>query len=139
MPVSSLGRASTLRLDITRLCSNSGCIQGSTNASNGRSYMAGTMVWTLSDYYGEARQGWPGVSSTYGAFDLAGYEKGAAWWYRSWWRDNTPVFAEDRPRPLPGVPEVPACRVWGDRWDQYVGKVNNTLQPSLSRPALPSL
>ena len=98
------------------------------------------MVWTLSDYYGEARQGWPGVSSTYGAFDLAGYEKGAAWWYRSWWRDNTPALAEDRPRPLPGVPNVPACRVWGDRWDQYVGKVNpDFAATNLRQPALPSL
>lgn len=30
-----------------------------------------------------------------------------------------PVDAEDRPRPLPGVEQAPACRVWGDRWDQY--------------------
>jgi hypothetical protein len=63
----------------------SGCIKGESNTSNGRSYVAGTMVWTLNDYYGEARgigvsyKGGYGVSSEYGAFDLAGYEKGAAW------------------------------------------------------------
>ena len=31
---------------------NGDCIAGQTNASNGRDYMSGTMVWTLFDYYG---------------------------------------------------------------------------------------
>lgn len=79
--------------------------------------MAGTMVWTLNDYYGEARQGWPGVSATYGAFDLAGFEKGTAWWYRAWWRDA----AGAAPAAEPHWPRsAPVCQVWGDRWDDGV-------------------
>ena len=41
-------------------------------------------VWTLYDYYGEAHQ-WPHVNCDYGSFDLAGFPKAAAYWYRSWW------------------------------------------------------
>ena len=44
------------------------------------------MVWTLFDYYGEpSNGGWPFVSSTFGAFDLAGFPKGGAHWFRSQW------------------------------------------------------
>ena len=54
--------------------------------SNGCSYAIGTMVWTLFDYYGEPSYGgWPYVSSTFGAFDLAGFAKAASYWFRSQW------------------------------------------------------
>merc|ERR1719272_2408395 len=75
---------------------NMGCIAGQTNASNGRDYMSGTMVWTLFDYYGESH-GWPHVASEYGQFDLAGFPKAAAHWYKTWWLANTPDSFDDRP------------------------------------------
>tara|TARA_B100000787_G_scaffold124885_1_gene94192 strand:+ start:505 stop:642 length:138 start_codon:yes stop_codon:yes gene_type:complete len=41
------------------------------------------MVWTLFDYYGEPPVGGPEVSSTYGQYDLCGFPKAAAFWYRT--------------------------------------------------------
>jgi hypothetical protein len=32
--------------------------------------------------------GWPHVSSSFGAIDLAGFQKPPAWWYRSVWLSN---------------------------------------------------
>ena len=55
----------------------------------------------------------------YGAFDLAGYEKGAAWWYRAWWLDNIPLSESDRSIPT-ATPHV--CQIWGDRWDDSIAK-----------------
>ena len=47
---------------------------------------AGTFVWTLFDYYGEPSfGGYPEVSSSFGMFDLAGFDKAGAAWFRSWW------------------------------------------------------
>ena len=56
-----------------------------TNASDGVGYAVGTMVWTLFDYYGEPPVGPYEVSSTYGQFDLCGFPKAAAHWYRMQW------------------------------------------------------
>lgn len=61
---------------------NANCVQSQTNASNGAVYAVGTMVWTLFDYYGEPSGDWPHVSSTFGQFDLGGFPKAAAHWYR---------------------------------------------------------
>lgn len=36
----------------------------------------------LFDYYGEPPVGGPEVSSTYGQYDLCGFPKAAAFWYR---------------------------------------------------------
>ena len=77
---------------------NAPCVEGQTNASNGVDYVAGSMVWTLFDYYGEPSfGGWPHVSSTFGSFDLAGFPKAAVYWYRSWWLDNIADTAADKP------------------------------------------
>lgn len=65
---------------------NGDCQQGQTNNSDGVPYAIGQMVWTLHDYYGEpSNGGWPYVSSTFGAFDLAGFPKAAAHWFRANW------------------------------------------------------
>ena len=94
-----------------------GCIKDQTNTSNGRRFVSGTFSWTLNDYYGEARgigvsyKSGYGVSSEYGQFDLAGFEKGAAWWYRAWWRDATDAVSTQKT-------PAPVCRIWGDRWDE---------------------
>ena len=63
-----------------------------TNASDGVNYAVGTMVWTLFDYYGEppvgGATGQGEVSSTYGQYDLCGFPKAAAQWYRTQWLLN---------------------------------------------------
>ena len=42
------------------------------------------------DYRGETGPtGWPAISSHYGIFDLAGFPKVGANYYRAWWRDLT--------------------------------------------------
>ena len=64
---------------------NADCVQSQTNASNGIDYAMGTMVWTLFDYYGEPSGGWPHVTSTFGQFDLSGFPKAAAYWYKAHW------------------------------------------------------
>ena len=56
-----------------------------TNASDGVDWAVGTMVWTLFDYYGEPPVGGFEISSTYGQYDLAGFPKAAAFWYRTQW------------------------------------------------------
>lgn len=56
-----------------------------TNASEGVDWAVGTMVWTLFDYYGEPPSPGLEVSSTYGQYDLCGFPKAAALWYRTQW------------------------------------------------------
>ena len=65
---------------------NADCNKGQTGNQLNRKFVAGCMVWTLFDYYGEpAEGGWPHVSSSFGSIDLAGFAKASAYWYRSWW------------------------------------------------------
>ena len=65
---------------------NANCNKGQTENQLDRKFVAGCMVWTLFDYYGEpAEGGWPHVSSSFGSIDLAGFAKASAYWYRSWW------------------------------------------------------
>ena len=65
---------------------NANCNQAQTGNQLNRKFVAGCMVWTLFDYYGEpAEGGWPHVSSSFGSIDLAGFAKASAYWYRSWW------------------------------------------------------
>ena len=51
--------------------------------------------------YGEPSYGpyerWPHVSSTFGAFDLAGFAKPAVYWYRSNWLHRVPDISADKP------------------------------------------
>ena len=67
---------------------NANCNKGQTESQLDRSYVAGCMVWTLFDYYGEPAFGWPHISSSFGSIDLAGFAKASAYWYRSWWLYN---------------------------------------------------
>ena len=57
-------------------------------------WAVGTMVWTLFDYYGEPPVGGPEVSSTYGQYDLCGFPKAAAFWYRTQWLLTAPEGAD---------------------------------------------
>jgi hypothetical protein len=69
---------------------NARCLQNLVNASDGTSYASGTFVWTLLDYYGEPPKGPMTVSSTYGQFDLCGFPKASAFWFRSQWLLSPP-------------------------------------------------
>ena len=106
---------------------NAPCLATQTNASLGVPWMAGSMVWTLFDYYGEPSfGGWPHVSSTFGAFDLAGFAKPAVWWYKSFWLYQVPDSSAAKPfategehtiriveswEPLPVLPPTPPSNV----------------------------
>lgn len=83
-------------------------------------FVAGNLgVWTLFDYLGEPTSylrgnkvpAWPQVSSTFGSFDLAGFAKPAAWYYRAWWLCN--VEDEGRP-PLPSCNTEPVVKIVQD-------------------------
>ena len=68
---------------------NADCNSAQTENQLNRKFVAGCMVWTLFDYYGEPHPfGWPHVSSSFGSIDLAGFPKASAYWYRSWWLYN---------------------------------------------------
>ena len=77
---------------------------------------AQTFVWTLHDYLGEPGK-WPHVSSSYGAYDLAGFKKASVSWYRSWWLSNVSASAPDRP-PLAGADTT--CHIV-NRWQAGPG------------------
>ena len=68
--------------ECTQISFNARCLDLMVNASDGVDYAIGTMVWTLFDYYGEPPKAGLEVSSTYGQFDLVGFQKSAAFWFR---------------------------------------------------------
>ena len=53
---------------------------------------------------------WPHISSSFGAFDLAGLPKSPVWWYRSWWLGNISASDPSRP-PLPAASSAHFCRI----------------------------
>ena len=77
------------------------CMKLDTGYSLNLKFVAGCMVWTLFDYYGEPTPyWWPMVSSSFGSFDLAGFPKASAYWYRAWWlygAGNSSTGGEDIP------------------------------------------
>jgi hypothetical protein len=82
-----------------------------TNASDGVNYAIGTMVWTLFDYYGEPPVGGLEVSSSYGQYDLCGFPKAAAFWYRTQWLLTIPD-GPDKTFPTHGSHEVHLVESW---------------------------
>ena len=86
---------------------NADCISEQTSRGLARKFVAGSMVWTLFDYYGEPTPyRWPMVSCSFGSIDLAGFSKAAAFWYRSWWLYNTTNASNsplDVPYPAPSL------------------------------------
>eukprot|EP00040_Diaphanoeca_grandis_P013279 m.67174 g.67174 ORF g.67174 m.67174 type:complete len:1048 (+) comp23774_c0_seq1:77-3220(+) len=81
---------------------NGDCLQSFVNFTDSLPYIAGSMIWTLADYLGEpAPIGWPAVSSSFGAIDLAGFPKAGARWFQAWWLySSSPLSITSRP-PLP--------------------------------------
>ena len=81
------------------------------NPRPGVGVIAGTLgVWTLFDYAGESGA-WPQVVSSFGQFDLAGFAKSAAYWYRSLWLAAVPAADAGRP-PLPPAHIVRVSQTW---------------------------
>eukprot|EP01062_Namystynia_karyoxenos_P072830 TRINITY_DN6932_c0_g1_i1.p1 TRINITY_DN6932_c0_g1~~TRINITY_DN6932_c0_g1_i1.p1 ORF type:complete len:1025 (+),score=273.18 TRINITY_DN6932_c0_g1_i1:110-3076(+) len=77
------------------------CIQAQ-NSPGLLPYVAGSLgVWTLFDYYGE-QHSWPNVACSYGQFDIAGFPKPHAHWYRANWLAGYAQGDASRP-PLPEV------------------------------------
>lgn len=56
--------------------------------------------------------GWPHVSSTFGALDLAGFPKAAASWFRTWWLLDIPDSSPDKPFPSKGNDLVHIVQSW---------------------------
>jgi len=63
----------------------------------------------MHDYQGEPGA-WPHVSSSFGAIDLAGFQKPPAWWYRSVWLANISTSDPGRP-PLPSATTASTVRI----------------------------
>lgn len=58
-----------------------------------RPWLAGAFVWTGFDYLGEPiPYKWPCTGSHFGLMDLCGFEKDLHWYYRAWWRPDSPVL-----------------------------------------------
>ena len=98
----------------------SACLGEQTQWSNAPPFVAGSFVWTMHDYIGEPGA-FPHVSSSFGAFDLAGLPKAAAWWYRAWWLADIAGSDAGRP-PLPGTAVF--CRLV-EAWAPGVSGVRN--------------
>jgi beta-galactosidase len=63
--------------------------QGDVNNTQGiltRPFIAGGFTWTGFDYKGEPTPyAWPDISSHFGIYDIAGFDKDRVGWYKSWW------------------------------------------------------
>ncbi len=54
-------------------------------------FMAGGFIWTGFDYRGEPVPcSWPSINSHFGAFDMCGFPKDVAMYYKAWW-GNQPL------------------------------------------------
>merc|ERR1719231_1355003 len=110
-----------------------------TNASDGVDYAVGTMVWTLFDYYGEPPTGGATgrgeVSSTYGQYDLCGFPKAAAFWYRTQWLLTIPD-GPDKTFPTGGKHEVHLVESWEspDSWNRTRGNTTRSIHAYSSAP-----
>ena len=68
---------------------NANCTRTQTTIELSRAYVAGCLVYTVFDHYGEVTTlQWPHVTSSFGVIDLAGFPKSSAYWFRTWWLVN---------------------------------------------------
>jgi len=109
----------------------------STNASDGVDWVVGTMVWTLFDYYGEPPEPGFEVSSTYGQFDLCGFPKAAAFWYRTQWLLTIPD-GPDKTFPTHGAHEVFLVESWEspDSFNETRGNKTRSIHAYTSAPSV---
>ena len=115
---------------------NARCLEQRVNASDGVEYAIGTMVWTLFDYYGEPPSAGLTVSSTYGQFDLYGFPKDAAFWFRTQWLLHIPDDRVDKTFPTYDSYEVKIVESWEspDSWDQTHGNTTKTIHAYSNAP-----
>jgi Glycoside hydrolase family 2 C-terminal domain 5/Domain of unknown function (DUF4982)/Glycosyl hydrolases family 2, TIM barrel domain len=115
---------------------NARCLERLVNASDGVDYSAGTMVWTLFDYYGEPPSRGVTVSSTYGQFDLCGFPKGAAAWFRTQWLLSKSDDRVDKPFITNGTHEVYLVESWEspDSWNSTRGNTTRTVHAYSNAP-----
>ena len=116
---------------------NARCLDRLVNASDGVAYSAGTMVWTLFDYYGEPPSaGGRTVSSTYGQFDLCGFPKSAAFWFRSQWLLGVSDSRVDKPFATQGAHEVHLVESWEspDSWNETRGNTTRAIHVYTNAP-----
>jgi hypothetical protein len=111
-------------------------LENTVNASDGVEYAAGTFVWTLFDYYGEPPSAGLTVSSTYGQFDLVGFPKPAAFWFRSQWLLNVTDGSPDKTFDTHGIYEVQLVESWEspDRWNRTKGNTTRTIHAYSNAP-----
>ncbi len=69
-------------------------------------------MWTLFDYLGEPSGSWPHVSSSFGQFDLAGFPKAQAHWYRNRWLLRANDSSAGKPFATSGNNEVHIVESW---------------------------
>ena len=107
-----------------------------TNASDGVDWATGTMVWTLFDYYGEPPVGGFEVSSSYGQFDLCGFPKAAAFWYRQQWLMGVDDSRGDKPFKTKGKSEVHLVESWEspDKFPQTKGTGKRSIHAYTAAP-----
>eukprot|EP00980_Cylindrotheca_fusiformis_P006193 scaffold1325_cov95-Cylindrotheca_fusiformis.AAC.4 len=115
---------------------NARCLEQTVNASDGVEYAAGTFVWTLFDYYGEPPSRGLTVSSTYGQFDLVGFPKPAAFWFRSQWLLNVTDGSPDKTFDTHGSYEVQLVESWEspDSWNRTKGNTTRTIHAYSNAP-----
>jgi hypothetical protein len=119
---------------------NARCLESLVNASDGVDYSSGTFVWTLFDYYGEPPSAGLEVSSTYGQFDLCGFPKAAAMWFRTQWLlnsvDDTGPEPPDKPFATAGLHEVYIVESWEspDHWNETKGNKTKTIHVYSNAP-----
>lgn len=115
---------------------NGRCLEQTVNASDGVEYAAGTFVWTLFDYYGEPPSAGLTVSSTYGQFDLMGFAKPAAFWFRSQWLLNVTDGRPDKTFETQGKYEVKLVESWEspDSWERTKGNTTRTIHAYSNAP-----
>lgn len=115
---------------------NARCLEQLVNASDGVEYSAGTMVWTLLDYYGEPPSAGLTVSSTYGQFDLSGFPKSSAFWFRTQWLLGVDDDRVDKTFPTKGAHEVHIVESWEspDNWNSTFGNSSKTIHAYANAP-----
>lgn len=117
---------------------NARCLDRLVNASDGVEYSAGTMVWTLFDYYGEPPSAGLTVSSTYGQYDLCGFPKSSAFWFRSQWLLGVPDDRIDKPFRTQGIHEVHIVESWEspDNWNSTRGNETKVIHAYANAPLI---
>ena len=118
---------------------NADCNQAQTGYELNRDFVAGCMVWTLFDYYGEPTPyGWPMVSSSFGSIDLAGFAKPSAYWYRTWWyyraKSNTTYKGFDVPSSPPSLVDPYASSKEENEEDGYMIHIVQSWEPIDGKP-----